>query len=144
MLRGWLEDPNRAPYVSGYVLLPDLATGGRISFLVDTGADSTCVHPASLIWPIAGYPGLRNLPWSYASGIGGSVTVYRADGVILFHEKAKLYMYRVSIDLPDPDEADFIPPLLGRDILQHWHMKYDPRRGKVGFDVRHADTIRRI
>ena len=33
------------PYVTGDVIIPRLNVRGAVAFLVDTGADVTCIHP---------------------------------------------------------------------------------------------------
>jgi hypothetical protein len=32
-----------------------------------------------------------------------------------------------------------LPSLLGRDVINHWFMEYDPVNARLEFTVRHAD-----
>ena len=54
-------------------------------------------------------------------------------------------IYAVELHISDPSPtATVLPSLLGRNILNHWQMNYDPTNATLQFTVRHADrTIRR-
>ena len=145
MLRGAFGEPNNRPFLFGYLRLLQLGKSGSIDFLVDTGADTTCVHPGDLT-RIAGEP----LNWLYAGdqslvrGLGDTVTVYPLEVVLSFRDDLNLYMYSLTIDVPDPEQVPPIVPILGRDVLQHWRMVYNPTGNQLDFDVQHADNVRPI
>ena len=46
MLQGRFGDTSGRPYLEGRFYIPRLGVQGNISFLVDTGADSTTLLPA--------------------------------------------------------------------------------------------------
>ena len=45
MLRGRFGDTSGRPYMEGHVLLPRLGWSGNVSFIFDTGADTTLLMP---------------------------------------------------------------------------------------------------
>ena len=48
--------------------------------------------------------------------------------------------YSINLMIPRLDPDLFrMPSLLGRDVLDRWHMSYDPSRDKLSFTVRSAD-----
>ena len=93
------------PYVSGYVEIPRLAVRGSVRFLVDTGADVTCIHPkdgASLFIPFEHLQKPKPV-----NGIGGSSSLYREDVVLSFRESlgSPVYRYRVEVRIAKPEDA---------------------------------------
>ena len=45
MLRGRFGDTSGRPYMEGHVLLPRLGLSGNVSFIFDTGADTSLLMP---------------------------------------------------------------------------------------------------
>ena len=45
MLHGRFGDTSGRPYMEGHVLLPRLGTRGNVSFVFDTGADTSLLMP---------------------------------------------------------------------------------------------------
>lgn len=139
MIYGAFGAQSGEPHLEGYISLPQLGIFGRIDLLVDTGAHSTCIHPNDLEPLGADLNALEVLPRATVSGIGGDLPVYEAEAVLAFLEGETLYLYEVAITIPDPTTVQALPSLLGRDILQHWHMSYDKTMNSLEFNVRHAD-----
>ena len=47
---------------------------------------------------------------------------------------------QVSLLIADPNETnDSLPSLLGRNVINHWYIQYDPANNTLEFTVRHAD-----
>lgn len=141
MLEGWFGRGRAGePRLGGLLSMPSLSVNGPVSFLVDTGADSSLIHSSTLAQLGADAAKLRLLPYvGSVEGIGGSIRVHRAGAKFGFRDSNQLYVYSARIDIVHPDD-DFLPSILGRDILKHWLMTYDPASRKLTFAVHHADT----
>ena len=139
MIVGELDDLAR-PYVRCRLALPGTGIADRITFLVDTGADATYLHPSD---------GLEiGLPFDLlqgsvtSSGIGGSATYFPEPAVLTFTDSVtrRHYGYRISVNIAKPgDVRGRLPSLLGRDVIRRWRMDYDPTEGRLEFTVRDAD-----
>ena len=64
-----------APYVRAFVLLEGMATGEMVDFLVDTGADTTTLHPRDLQLLKVSHSILDFNTRLTAIGIGGGQTI---------------------------------------------------------------------
>ncbi len=128
------------PYVRCRLSMPRLGVGGRIIFLVDTGADSTYLHPgdgAELSVPFD----LLQVR-STTRGIGGTASYFPEPAALIFtdDDEGQGYGYRININVAKPgDVSERIPSLLGRDVIRRWQMDYDPTYGRLAFAVRDAD-----
>ena len=124
MIRGQFDHRGR-PCVQGWLILPRLNIQGEVEFLVDTGADSTIIHPSD---------GLKlGLPFGelhseiVSVGIGGDHPYFLEEAVILFKDDARLREYRCEILISKPsNNLNRLPSLLGRSLLNRWRMVYDP------------------
>ena len=128
------------PYVRCRLSLPRLGVGGRLIFLVDTGADSTYLHPGDGVEIGVPFDLLQGR--STTRGIGGTASHFPEPAVLVFADEAEGqdYGYRISINVAKSDDvSDRIPSLLGMDIIRRWQMDYDPTNGKLEFAVRDAD-----
>jgi len=119
-----------------------------VSFLIDTGADTTVLMPIDGLRMSIPY---NTLPTPKTSkGVGGiandfeksaHIAVFDADGYIL------TYFVKLTISTPTPHNQD-IPSLLGRDIINTWcftadrpnnlvtaepHSFLDKKKAVVGF-----------
>ena len=118
-------DHQRRPYVQGRLLLPRLNIQGDIDFLVDTGADSTIIHP--LDGQKLGIPFGELQSEIVSVGIGGSHPYFPEDGLVLFEDDARLRQYRCEVLIGKPSGIlNRLPSLLGRSLLNRWRMVYDP------------------
>ena len=128
------------PYVRCRLSFPRLGVGGRITFLVDTGADSTYLHPGDGVELGVPFDLLHGNTTS--QGIGGTASYFPEPAVLVFTDEAagQDYGYRININVARPDDvSDRIPSLLGRDVIRRWQMDYDPTNGRLAFAVRDAD-----
>ena len=110
--------------------------------MLDTGADETCLHPRDAAE--VGIPPslLRNRIISY--GIGGASPYFNEPAQLAFRDDLQTiyYCYRVNLQIAEPSETNAgLPSLLGRDVFNHWYMRFDPPNLRLDFEVRHADYI---
>ncbi len=129
------------PFVEGYLTLPRFGLTRRISFLVDTGADATCIHPQDS--RLAAIP-LEHLERPIASnGVGGVATYFREPAILEFVDAEARQVHSHEVDVfiarPDPDPRHSINrlhSLLGRDIIDRWRMLYDRTDNLLEFTVK--------
>ncbi len=125
------------PYTNGYIEIQRLGVRGTVEFLVDTGADVTCIHPkdgSSLFIP---YDDLRN--GKEVGGIGGTSLRYPEPAILSFREStgAPVHRYRIEVRIGKPEDVDeWMPSVLGQDILKHWRTIHEPDLKRVEFHVR--------
>ena len=138
MLHGRIGDTSGSPYIEGRLLFPDLRLESDISFLVDTGADASLLMPSDAANMNLDYDAL--LPAEQPPiGIGGTIEAYTHPAVLLFGSR---YWYFLDLEIAAPyDHLDEMPSLLGRDVLRHWDMHYQPVDGQLTFEVRHSDQV---
>ncbi|MYC31993.1 MAG: hypothetical protein F4X64_02315 [Chloroflexi bacterium] len=134
-------DPSGRPTVEGHLTLPRFGIFRTINFLVDTGADSTCIHPrdgapARIPFDLLG----GSVP---SSGVGGTVTYFRELAVLEFLDVEAREIHKYELDVfiakPEPDSRHSINrlhSLLGRDVLDRWRMVYERTDNLLEFIVR--------
>ena len=109
---------------------------GFVNFLIDTGADSTIIHPVDGL--VIGIPFDDLDQPTFRTGIGGQREYFEEDAVIFFADDApSLYSCRTAVSVAKPDaqgSIDNTPSLLGRPLLNTWRMLYDPREGTIEID----------
>ena len=126
---GRFGDTSGRPYLEARIQSPRLGIFGHISFLVDTGADRTTVHPLDGARLSVDY---ENLVWSASAvGIGGKRVKQAPErALVVFSQPGKaLYVYDMDVLIAPQDHSATsmrIPSLLGRDILDRWEMRYAP------------------
>ena len=129
------------PFVEGYLTLPRFGVTRKITFLVDTGADATCIHPRD------GRPAaipFEQLERPIASnGVGGTATYFREPVVLEFVDAESREVRRYEVDVfiakPAPDSGHSINrlhSLLGRDVIDRWRMLYDRTDNLLEFTVK--------
>lgn len=118
------------PYVEGHLYLPRFELGGWVHFLIDTGADTTILHPDDGIDLRCPFDALEN-PAEFV-GVGGTLLYYMEPAVLAFGEgsNAEEFDLQISIAKPHP-VTDGLDSLLGRDILNRLAMVYDFRRRRL-------------
>ena len=127
------------PFVQGRVKIPRLQVDDKVDFLLDTGADSTCLHPddvTSLRIPVSK---LSNLAPS--RGVGGASAYYLEDAVLIFTDGGMSRFYAVTLLVaaaPNEHSRD-LPSLLGRNVINNWAVEYDPTNARLECTVRRAD-----
>lgn len=128
------------PLVECRIVIQRLRIDRSVSFLLDTGAVSTCLHskdatnigiPFSLLGNSASY-----------RGIGGRAAYFREQALLYFEDQriGRYYIYEMPLHIAEPHpNVDDLPALLGRDVINQWYMQYDPTNARLQFVVRRAD-----
>lgn len=145
MLRGRFGDTSGRPYLEGRLIIPRIGIRGSISFLIDTGADTTTILPDDSRRLGVDYSTLK-LARSSTVGIGGTSRLYAERGIVVFTDPGKwLYAYEINLGISPYDKAlKSVHSLLGRDILDRWQMTYGPLRRNLRFTVLSADLKIRL
>ena len=128
MITGFFSDIGR-PFIYGTVTLPRFDVSTDVYFLLDTGADSSCLHLVDTLNLALPESGLGNE--SSLGGVGGPAIYYREPAVVTFahgSEGTDEVSYNINLDLSYSDETIGLPSLLGRDILDDWHIEYSRKR----------------
>ena len=137
MIVGRFDNRGR-PYVKGLVNFPRLKVSVETLFLLDTGADSTCLHPLDAEKAHIPFSELRDIQ-TY-KGVGGSSPYFREAAVLSFEDDPQTRFYTVDLLVAEPHGRNRgLPSLLGRDVINHGYMEYDPSLSRLEFTVRHAD-----
>ena len=138
MIQGWFEDGQ--PTILARVLIHRLMVNIYTTFLVDTGSDSTGIHPDPAIFADLSYAQLEN-PFVITGATGSSrrfnepatIAIASADGASVYH-------YDMDIWIATPQDAPAgLPCILGQDILKDLRMIHDPTDDVLTFHVRRAD-----
>ncbi len=131
MIAGYFDERGR-PYVRGLVRIPRLNVVGRVNFLVDTGASVTSLSPYdgdNLLVPVS-----ELVNPATQQGIAGTRTYYREPAVIMLLDEAEWQWFDVDLYVAPPGlGADYLPSLLGRDVLNAVRMEYDFPAGQLEF-----------
>ena len=139
MLQGRFGNTSGRPYFEGRVTFPDLGLAANISFIFDTGADT------SILMPIDGH----RLGLDYCNltsgenclGIGGLSQQFVEPGMMAFTDpgsRVHVYFLDIRIAAPTADIAS-IPSLLGRDIIDNWAVTYDKQNDRLSANVIKSD-----
>lgn len=112
-----------------------------VEFLVDTGADSTLLAPADLIFLGVDQRGLAATGLS--TGIGGTIRTATVDIILWLDQRALTASARVLLPGRLQQHAlARIPSLLGRDILREFALFMEERSGRVLLlDALEADAL---
>ncbi len=137
MITGSFDDLGR-PFVEARVNLPNLRIDQSVSFLLDTGADRTSLHPRDAL--SAGIPFDRLVNNVDSSGVGGQSSYFAEPAILSFLDHPDIRLYAIELLIADPTTTNLgFPSLLGRDIISRWYMEYDQTVGLLQFTVRGAD-----
>ena len=124
MITGFFSNRGR-PYIFGTVALPRFGVSVDVPFLLDTGADSSCLHFRHTSELAVPESSLSNE--SSVGGIGGTTIYYREPAIVSFTYglgRVCEVAYDIALDLSYSDETIGLPSLLSRDILDDWHIEY--------------------
>lgn len=134
MIAGFF-DPYGRPAVRGLVTISLMGIQHTVNFLVDTGADVTCLHHPDV--SVAGVNPQLLEEVSQAArfgGVGGAADYFVTPARVDFLEEPDRKTVSYNIDLciaASSQEGLNKPSLLGRDILNQHLMVYDPRNGRL-------------
>lgn len=127
------------PFVKARVTIPRLGVQRVVDFLVDTGADRTCVNyrDAALMGLFPEI--LRGSERTYAAGVGGGARYFREDARLEFlsadddGQSDEQSVRLLIADLSDRPQA--MPSLLGWDVLNLYRMVYSPAERRLELDA---------
>ena len=128
------------PVCRARLVIPRLGIDREIDFLVDTGADYTCLHPADGIRIEFPFEEL-DTPSLFA-GVGGSYPYHQEIAFVVLDDGAHKYAFDITLSIarPQPPTAsnprpvvNLLPSLLGRDVLNRLRIDYDHPGGRLRF-----------
>ena len=139
MLTGFFGVLSGRPYIEGRVILPRLGLGAGVTFLIDTGADTSILNPADARELGVDFGHLSNR--SEAVGTAGVAVSYVEPASIVFTDPGRrIYVYQIDLDIADPVAGvEGLPSLLGRDVVDRMRMVYEPAKGTLTMTPRSAD-----
>lgn len=128
--KSW-SNPLSALYVEARVELPRLGVSEKIGFLVDTGADVTCLHPTDL--DKMGVPLSQPAPGGVGfTGVGGALEYYREDATLYFEtQDGSTLTFYCQIYISQDLAVEGLPSLLGRDFLNRCRLLADNPENQV-------------
>ena len=136
MIEGYFDSVYGRPYVQGRLYLPRLRVFGYVDFLVDTGADTSRLHPRDATVLGVNYGQLLAPGGDPQLGIGGVEYPHKEEAVVIFQDGEILRPFEtvISIAAPSPHNVRF-PSLLGQDVIRHLKMVHDKPRGLLEFSL---------
>lgn len=138
MLSGRFGAGTSRPYVESAIWFPRIDVRGKISFLLDTGADQSIVYVNDI----------KRLRISYdmfcdemdVAGVGGAMSCFRETAILYFADsESAIRCYRTDVLIPKCDHKIGIPSLLGRDVLGNWKILYCQEENRLEIEVLKAD-----
>ena len=110
--------------MEGYVLLPRLGWSGNVSFIFDTGADTSLLIPLDAQRMGIDYGLFENEVSTL--GIVGAPENFVKAAYLAFVDDEALYGHEIELHICKPaEELMTIPSLLGRDVIDRWRVTYD-------------------
>ena len=136
MIEGYFDSVYGRPYVQGRLYLPRLRVYGNVDFLVDTGADTSRLHPRDATVLGVNYGQLLAPSGDPQLGIGGVEYPYQEEAVIIFQDSELLHSFQAVISIAAPNLHNLrFPSLLGQDVIQHLRMVHDKPRRRLEFSL---------
>ena len=125
--------------MEGHVLLPRLGWSGNVSFIFDTGADTSLLMPLD-----AQRMGIDHAIFDNevsTLGIGGVSENFVEPAYLAFVGDEALYGYQIELYICKPaNELMNVPSLLGRDIIDRWRVTYDKSASELLAEVISSDA----
>ena len=124
-------------------MLPRLGWSGNVSFIFDTGADTSLLMPLDAQRMGIDY-GLFETEVS-TLGIGGPSENFVEPAYVAFVGDEALYGYEIKLHVCKPAvELMTVPSLLGRDIIDRWRVTYDKSASELLAEVISSDAQERL
>ena len=129
--------------MEGHVLLPRLGRSGNVSFIFDTGADTSLLMPLDAQRMGIDYAMFETKESTL--GIGGLTENFIESAYLAFVGDEALYGYETELHICKPaEELMTIPSLLGRDIIDRWRVTYDKLASELLAEVISWDAQERL
>ncbi len=126
--------------MEGHIFLPRLEKRGNVSFIFDTGADTSLLMPVDGRRTGINYKDLGDMEETL--GVGGLSETFIEPAYIAFVGDGKLYGYQIDVRICKPSEAlATVPSLLGRDIIDYWRVTYNKPDMELAAEVVSADFV---
>ncbi len=130
----------RVPTLVAHVKVPRLTVEGRLTWVVDTGADNTIV-PAEALQRLGALPWeIAQLPTRPLTGVGGGATGCVVGAQLLVWDQTAWAVYDFNMVILMSPVLVGMEPLLGRDLLEHWAMSYNQPARTLTFQERRQRT----
>ena len=128
-----------APYVQAYFFLPRQNTHGLLSFMIDTGADSTTLSLIDVERLNLSYRKFRRASLIGVQGIAGEQSFYQEEALIIFREEdSTTYYFPINVHIPkkgnlshDRELQRQLPSILGRDIINQCNLLINYQQGII-------------
>lgn len=126
--------PTSVPYVRAVITIPSTGKSVTASFLIDTGADMTVIHPQDglRLFSAAEIIAIPN-----PIGVGGAghgKLYYPIEAELSFlHDHGELQMVAITAYIAEATNNVTIESLLGRDVLGSFIMAFDQAAETVTF-----------
>ena len=132
MVNGYYEGTR--PFVTAIVMMPRLGRAARIALLVDTGSDSTVIHPLDARRLRLNFR--RDFPEARRGsgfGVGGVAEEYIDGAELRFRvESGAWHSVSLPIGIAIPTDANSrLPSLLGQDVIGQFRLICDATAGVV-------------
>ena len=124
-------DEDGQPWVWVRLTIPRLGVVNHwVLFLIDTGADITCLNPYD--GRLIGCPFDELVNPAVFGGISGAHTYYIEPAIISLQEDDTAFTFEAPLSIAKPHPVvDEAPSLLGRDVLNQVRMDYDFPGGRL-------------
>lgn len=139
MIQGRFGNTSGRPYFEGRLSFPDLGLTGDISFIFDTGADTSVLMPVDAQRLGLDHATLTEAGYCY--GIGGACKQFIEPAMLAFTDpKTCVHVYFLNMRIAEPTpEIEEFPSLLGRDVIDHWSTTYNKHNAGLTAEVIHSD-----
>lgn len=130
MIAGWFTDDG-LPFIECNIFLPRFGLIGQVTFLVDTGSDTTILHSDAAADLDCPFDLLEN-PAEFISA-GGALFYFMEPAVLSFNDSyGETCEFEIDISVAKPGPlTDGLDTLLGRDLLNQMRMDYDFRGSRL-------------
>ena len=132
VIQGYYKSWSNPLSVKAWVELSNLGVSNSVEFLIDTGADVTCLHPTDL--DKMGISFSQPAPGGGVgfTGVGGALEYHREDATLYFEtQEGSTLTFYCQIYISRAPAVEVLPSLLGRDFLNRCRLLADNPENQV-------------